>query len=140
VLRLRIKDKHAAYLRGLAAQVNLVWNFCNETSRRRLEREQRFVDAGGLRELTRGATKEGLALHSQTVQAVNEEYVTRRKQFKKRQLRWRVSNRKRAHYSLGWIPLKKSAIRYRSGLVYLAGEPAVNEGGRGLPAVGIPFL
>lgn len=123
VLHLRLKDKHAPYLRGLAAQVNLVWNFCNETSARIFEREQRFVDAGELHELTRGATKEGLTLHSQTVQAINEEYVLRRRQFKKVRLRWRVSNRARANYSLGWIPFKKSAIKYKNGQVHLAGVP-----------------
>ena len=34
-----------------------------------------------------GAAKEGLSLHSQTVQAVSEEYCTRRRQFKKAKLR-----------------------------------------------------
>ena len=92
VLRLRLKDKHAAYLRGLAAQVNLVWNFDNEVSLKAFERERRFLTAVDLHELTRGATKEGLSLHSQTVQAVNEEFVLRRKQFKKVKLRWRVAN------------------------------------------------
>ena len=121
VLRLRLKDKHAPWLRERAAEVNFVWNYCNETSRKVLEREQRFISAYELDALTAGATKEGLQLHSQTVQAISAEYATRRRQFKKRQLRWRVSNRARANYSLGWVPFKKSAIRYRNGQVHLAG-------------------
>lgn len=123
VLRVRIKDKHVAFLRKLAGEVNLVWNYCNEMSQRVLRREGRFVSAGELDALTAGATKEGLSLHSQTVQAVNAEYVTRRRQFKKAKLRWRVSDPKRSNYSLGWIPFKKSAIAYRNGQVFLAGVP-----------------
>jgi putative transposase len=123
VLRLRLKDKHADFLRTLAAEVNFVWNYCNEIAVKVLQREQRFIGAYELDALTAGATKAGLSLHSQTVQAVSAEYVTRRKQFKKRQLRWRVSNRKRANYSLGWVPFKASAIKYRGGQVYLAGVP-----------------
>jgi len=30
VLRLRLKDKHAKFLRNLAGEVNFVWNYCNE--------------------------------------------------------------------------------------------------------------
>lgn len=123
VLRLRLKDKHATWCRARAAEVNFVWNYCNETSRKVLEREQRFISAYELDALTAGATKEGLQLHSQTVQAISAEYATRRRQFKKRQLRWRVSNPARANYSLGWIPFKKLAIRYRNGQVHLAGVP-----------------
>lgn len=122
-LRVRIKDKHAPFLRKLAAEVNLVWNYANEMSQRILRREGRFASSADLHELTRGATKEGLSLHSQTVQAVNEEYVTRRRQFKRAKLRWRVSDPRRANRSLGWIPFKKSAIAYRNGQVCLAGTP-----------------
>ena len=70
---------------------------------------------------TRGATKEGLPLHSQTVQAVAEEFATRRRQCRQVKLRWRVS--KGAKRSLGWIPFKSSAIQYRNGQVFLAGKP-----------------
>ena len=61
------------------------------------------------------ATLEGIPLHSQTVQAIAEEYATRRKQFKKAKLRWRVSNPDSSKYSLGWIPFKASAISYHNG-------------------------
>src|ERR1700758_3824856 len=101
VLHLRLKDKHAAWLRERAREVNQVWNFDNEVSLRMLQREGRFASASDLHELTRGATREGLQLHSQTVQAINEEFVTRRRQFKKARLRWRVSDPKRSNYGLG---------------------------------------
>jgi IS605 OrfB family transposase len=34
-----------------------------------------------------------------------------------------VSNPARANYSLGWIPFKKSALRYRRGQVFFMGHP-----------------
>ena len=55
-----------------------------------------------------------------TIQAIAEEYVTRRKQFKKSKLRWRVS--KGSRRSLGWIPFKQSAITYKNGQIHLAGK------------------
>ena len=41
----------------------------------------------------------------------------RSKQFKKAKLKWRVSNRKSPKKSLGWIPFKKSGIKYQNGQV-----------------------
>ena len=43
VLRLRVKDKHAAWLGGLAREVNTVFNYCNELSVKVFERERRFL-------------------------------------------------------------------------------------------------
>lgn len=114
-LRCRIKDKHAKLLSELAREVNLVWNYCNELSMKVLERERRFIGAAELQRYLAGATKAGLSLHSQTVQAVAQEYVLRRIQFKKPRLAWRKSGGSRR--SLGWIPFKASAIDYRHGQV-----------------------
>ena len=121
VLRLRLKDKHARALREHAYWVNQVWNYCNELSFKVLQRERRFLSGFDLQKYTAGATREGLPLHSQSVQAIAEEYATRRKQFKKTKLRWRVSNPKSSKYSLGWIPFKASAISYRNGQVQFSG-------------------
>ena len=123
VLRVRVKDKHAPWARERARAVNTAWNFDNEVSQRILHREGRFATAADLHVLTRGAGKEGLPIHSQTLQAVNEEFVARRAQFKRAKLRWRVSDPKSSRYSLGWVPFKKSAIAYRNGQVFLFGQP-----------------
>lgn len=120
-LRLRLKDKHAALLCEQAREVNFVWNYCNELSYKILQREGRFCSNVDLDKLTSGATKEGISLHSQTVQAISKELVTRRKQFKKAKLRWRVSRGSKR--SLGWIPFKAPAIRYKGGQVWYAGRP-----------------
>lgn len=120
VLRLRIKDKHAKHLRTQAVEVNQVWNYSQDLSLQVLAREHRFISAFDLAAYTKGATKEGMTLHSQTVQAVSEEYCLRRKQFKRAKLRWRVSHGTRR--SLGWIPVKALALSYRNGQVHYQGQ------------------
>jgi len=79
------------------------------------ERECRFTSGYDLQKYTNGASKEGLRLHSQTVQAIASEYATRRKQFKKAKLAWRKSGG--ARRSLGWIPFKASGITYANGQI-----------------------
>lgn len=119
-LRLRLKDKHSVFLREQARAVNLVWNYCNELSVKHFERKRAFLSAYDMQPYTKGAGVE-LGLHSQTIQAIQEEYVTCRKQFKKVKLRWRVSGGTRR--SLGWIPVKASALRYKGGQVWYSGRP-----------------
>ena len=115
-LKLRIKDQHAKVLIQLASEVNFVWNYVNDLSFKYLKRTGEFLSAFDIAQYTKGASKL-LNLHSQTIQAVTEELVTRRKQFKKAKLKWRVSNKKSARRSLGWIPFKKVAIKYADGYV-----------------------
>ena len=115
-LKLRIKDQHAKVLIQLASEVNFVWNYVNDLSFKHLKRTDEFLSAFDIAQYTKGASKE-CGLHSQTIQAVTEELVTRRKQFKKAKLKWRVSNKKSARRSLGWIPFKKVAIKYADGYV-----------------------
>ena len=133
VLHLRVRDKHAAFLLEQSRAVNFVWNYVNALSFQVLQREGRFLSAFDLHAFTRGATKEGLELHSQTVQAVNEQFVQHRKAAQKARLRWRVSNPKRASYSLGWIPFKASALAYRAGQVHFMGTPIGLWDSYGLP-------
>lgn len=115
-LKLRIKDKHTKVLTQLAQQVNFVWNYVNELSYNYLKKHNKFLSAYDIAPYTKGTSKE-CDLHSQTVQAITEEYVTRRKQFKKAKLQWRVSNPKSSRKSLGWIPFKKVAIKYQDGQI-----------------------
>ena len=119
-LRVRIKDKHAKALDAMACEVNMVWNFVNELSFKHTQRTGKFFSAYDLDKYTSGATKEGLKIHSQTLQSISAEYVTRRKQFKKSKLRWRVSRGSRK--SLGWIPFKVGAATYKNGQLRYAGQ------------------
>lgn len=116
VLRLRLKDKHAPWLRESAFHVNQVFNYANELGYKVWQREQRFIGSDEIDRYTAGATKEGLPLYAQTVQAITQEFAARRKQHRKVKLRWRVSSGPRR--SLGWIPFKASSIRYRNGQVF----------------------
>ncbi len=119
-LHLRLKDKHASYLNQLAMEVNQVWNFCNEHALKVYQRENKFCSAYDMHPYLAGSSKAGLRLHSQTIQAITEEYVTRRKQFKKIKLNWRTN--KGSRKSLGWIPFKASVISYKNGQVVFNGK------------------
>lgn len=119
-LRLRIKDKHTKVLNRMARDVNFVWNYVNDLGFKHLQRTGKFLSAYDIAKYTAGASKAGLNLHSQTIQAITEELVTRRKQAKKAKLRWRVSSGSRK--SLGWIPFKASGISYKDGQLRYAGH------------------
>ena len=122
-LKLRIKDKHAAVLARMAREVNQVWNFCNETSSRAIRQRRDWLSGFDLQKLTAGFSKcDDVLIGSQTIQQVCEEYATRRKQFKKSRLNWRVSDQRKANRSLGWIPFKQGAAKYKAGQIAFAGQ------------------
>ncbi|MGB8423916.1 MAG: hypothetical protein WCE85_47385, partial [Paraburkholderia sp.] len=108
------------------------WNYCNELSVKVWERERRLLSGYDFHPFTKGAGKAGLGLHSGTIQAVAEEYATRRKQARKVKLRWRASRGSRR--SLGWIPFKGNAIRYRNGQLFIGRPSRALRGGRRLRA------
>ena len=123
-LKLRIKDKHKPALVALAREVNQVWNYLNELSSRSIREHGKFLSAYDLQKYTAGYSKcDGVKVGSATVQLVCEEYATRRRQFKKARLNWRVSNPKSPKLSLGWIPFKKGGAVYRNGQVKFCGLP-----------------
>ncbi|MBM4254148.1 MAG: transposase [Deltaproteobacteria bacterium] len=118
--KFRVKDSGSAgrRLTAMARSVNFVWNYAKETQVTALRRSStkvilrkdgmsrtvpNFFSAFELNNLVAGSAKD-LGLHSQTVQAVVEEYARRRAQFRKL-LRWR------GRKSLGWIPFKASGVR-----------------------------
>ncbi|WP_186646782.1 RNA-guided endonuclease InsQ/TnpB family protein [Fluviispira vulneris] len=123
----RIKDSGRAnrVLSKMSRSVNLVWNFCKQTQQEALKNKSvklindkksgekisipYFFSSSEMDGLVAGSSKE-LGLHSQTVQAISQEYITRRKQFKTL-LRWRGKK------FLGWIPFKASAIKIHNGKI-----------------------
>ena len=113
----RIKDSTSGkHLIRISRAVNLVWNYCNETSHRAIRERKQFLSNADLDKLTAGSSKL-LPLHSQTIQAITKEYVTRRRQHKKAKLRWR-SNRR----SPGWIPFKRSGVKLHGDSVTYQGH------------------
>ena len=118
-LKVRVRDKHAKSLRRDAAAVNVVWNYVNELSSRSIRERGVFLSAYDLHPYTKGAGKE-LGLHSQTLQVVAKEYVTRRNQFRKQRLAWRKTFG--ARRSLGWIPVNTGAATWKHGQVHFNGR------------------
>lgn len=118
-LKVRVRDKHVPLLRQMARSVNFVWNYVNDLSHRSIRERGVFLSAYDIDRYTQGAGKL-LGLHSQAVQEVSREYVTRRKQFKKTKLNWRKSTGVRR--SLGWIPFKAGAATWKNGQVYHNGH------------------
>ena len=125
-LQLRIKDKHAKVLVAMAREVNQVWNHVNEVSAkaaRPFHGKPKYLSGYDLQKCTAGYSKcDGVSVGSGTVQLVCVEYATRRKQFKKTRLNWRVSNPKSSKYSLGWIPFKGGHAQYKAGQIHFAGQ------------------
>ena len=110
-LKLRIKDKHIKELNQLSGSVNFVWNYVNALCFEHLKRTGKFFSAYDISEYTKGSG-EYLGLHSQTLQAINETHAKSREQSKKAKLSWRTNRPDAKRKSLGWIPFKKSAIKY----------------------------
>lgn len=116
VFRYRIKDSVSGdHLNKMSRSVSYVWNFCNDTQKAALKWNKRWPSGFDLSNLTAGSGKE-LGLHSQTVQAICEEYAIRRKQFNRPYLRYRGKK------SLGWIPFKKSGIKVNGDSLIYCGQ------------------
>lgn len=122
-LRVRIKDRHAGALRAMAADVNLVWNFCNELSARITEREHRFPSAFELQSYLTGSSKEGLRVGSRVFQKVAKEFSDRRRHAKRNALRWRGSRPGSPGFALGWIPFKAGELRLNGNEPRFGGRP-----------------
>lgn len=118
-LKVRVKDRHANVLHEMARSVNFVWNYINALSHRSISERGLFLSAYDLHPYTKGAGKE-LGLHSQTLQCIAGEYVTRRKQFKKSRLNWRKTGGVRR--SLGWIPINTGQAQWKNGQVFHNGH------------------
>ena len=66
----------------MAASVNYVWNYCNETSYNAIKKDREWLSNYDLHKLTAGCSKE-LNLYSESIQKICDKYVINRKQFKK---------------------------------------------------------
>jgi transposase len=113
----RIKDSTArTHLVRMAYAVHTVWNYCNEVSMLAWRRDRRWLSAYDLHALVAGTSK-ALGLSSDSIQQICTEYVIRRRQFKKRRLKWR--SRK---HSLGWVPFKARYIRLEGDTLTYCGH------------------
>jgi hypothetical protein len=88
-LRLKVKTEAYPWLDAAAVEVNQVWNWSNATSykaARPFVGPARWLSAYDLDKLSSGATVYFQHIGSDTIQRVNAEFATRRRQFKKAKL------------------------------------------------------
>lgn len=123
-LQVRVKDRHAKLLRKWAFEVNQIWNFTNAYTAAAGKPKDFKVDCAqgenwsvkpvfgdwptgyDMEKVVNPYRKSrNFVMLSATMSAVAQEHATRRQQFKKSKLRWRVSSGSKR--SLGWIPFKK---------------------------------
>jgi putative transposase len=122
-LRLKVKREGYAWLNAAAIEVNQVWNFANAASykaARPFTGQPRILSAFDLDKLTAGACECFERIGSETIQRVNAEFATRRKQFRKAKLRWRVSQGSKK--SLGWIPFKATQLKRKGQSLRFSGK------------------
>jgi len=122
-LRLKVKAEGYAWLNAAAIEVNQVWNFANASSykaARPFAGPPKWLTAFDLDKLTAGASKCFERIGSDTIQRVNAEYATRRQQFKRSRLNWRVS--KGAKRSLGWVPFKAVQLKRQGKSLRFSGK------------------
>jgi len=122
-LRLKVKTEGYAWLNEAAIEVNDVWNYANATSykaARPFAGPSKWLTAFALNNLTAGAAEHFERIGSNTIQRINAEFVTRRKQCKKAKLRWRRNRGpKRA---LGWIPFKATQLKRKGKSLRFSGK------------------
>jgi putative transposase len=122
-LRLKVKTEAYAWLNAAAVEVNQVWNWANETSykaARPFAGPAKWLSGFDLDKLAAGASNYFEHIGSDTIQRVNAEFSTRRRQFKMAKLRWRVS--RGAKRSLGWIPFKAVQVKRKGKSLRFSGK------------------
>jgi putative transposase len=122
-LRLKVKPEAYPWLKLAAAEVNQVWNFANATSEkaaRPFAGPPRYLSAFDLDKLTAGSTQCFERIGSDTIQRVNAEYATRRRQAQKTKLRWRKSFG--SNRALGWIPFKAVQLKRKGNSLRFSGK------------------
>jgi putative transposase len=122
-LRLKVRAEGYAWLNAAAVEVNQVWNFANATcykAARPFAGPPTWLTAFDLDKLTAGAMEYFDHIGSQTIQRVNAEYATRRRQFQLSRLRWRVS--RGAKRSLGWVPFKAAQLKRKGNSLRFSGK------------------
>src|SRR5208283_3611434 len=136
-LRLKVKAEGYPWLNAAAVEINQVWNWANATSyqaARPFAGPARWLTGFDLDKLAAGASEYFEHIGSDTIQRVNAQFATRRRQFQRVKLKWRVS--RGAKRSLGWIPFKAAQLKRKgkslrfSGKAFRVFEQELLEGAR----------
>jgi putative transposase len=122
-LRLKVRSEAYAWLNAAAMEVNVVFNYCNETSYKaatRTDLKRKWLTGFDLCNLTAGATECFDKIGADTIQSVCTHYAQKRQAARRLKLNWRVS--RGARRSLGWIPFKAASLKRNGSGVRFAGK------------------
>jgi putative transposase len=122
-LRLKVRSEAYSWLNAAACEVNVLFNYCNETSLKaatRTDLKRKWLSGFDLCNLTAGATEYFEKIGADTIQSVCTHYAQKRKAAKKQKLKWRVS--RGAKRSLGWVPFKAASLKRKGRGVRFAGK------------------
>jgi putative transposase len=122
-LRLKVRADANTWLNAAAAEVNVVFNYCNETSYKaatRTDLKRKWMSGFDLCKLTAGATKYFDKIGAGTIQLVCVHYAQKRQAAKHVKLRWRVSHGPRR--ALGWVPFKAANLKRKGVCLRFAGK------------------
>src|ERR1700685_4571247 len=122
-LRLKVKAESYPWLNAAAIEVNQVCNWGNATSAKAalpFVGAAKWLSGFDLDKLSAGASECFERIGADTNQRVNAELAIRLRQFKKTQLRWRVS--RGAKRSLGWVPFKAAQLKRKGKSLRFAGK------------------
>jgi len=122
-LHLKVRSEAYAWLNAAALEVNVVFNYCNETSLKaatRTDTKRKWLSGFDLCYLTAGATQYFDKIGADTIQSICNHYAQKRQAAKRLKLRWRVSGG--ARRSLGWIPFKALSLKRQGVCLRFAGK------------------
>ena len=122
-LRLKIRGETYGWLNAAAAEVNEVFNYCNETSLKaatRTDTKRKWLSGFDLCNLTSGASSYFEKIGADTIQSICTHYAQKRRAARRLKLRWRVSRGTRR--SLGWIPFKAACLKRKGVCLRFAGK------------------
>jgi len=122
-MRLKVKAEAHPWLNAAAAEVNQVFNYCNETSFKaatRTDLKRKWMSGFDLCYLTVGSAVEFERIGANTIQSICTHYAQKRRAAKRLKLRWRAS--RGAKRSLGWIPFGAASLKRRGNALRFAGK------------------
>ena len=114
-IQVKIRSESWEWFNQAAKEVNTVWNWANETSRKAVQKyhgKPQWLSNFDLDKLSTGSASYFERIGADVIQSVNAELAIRKKQFKKAKLRFRKSSGSKR--TLGWIPFKAPNIRLKS--------------------------
>src|ERR1700684_3142078 len=122
-LRLKVRSEAYAWLNAAAVEVNLVFNYCNETSYKaatRTDLKRKWLTGFDLCNLSAGDSQYFEKIGADTIQSVCVHYAQKREAAKKPKLNWRAS--RGARRSFGWVPFKAASLKRKGRGVRFAGK------------------